>query len=248
MQKVKRRRKAWTMILVPPNPHRRTRQISVSTRRLAAVGATALVLLVAGIGWTEQTSTIAAATADRLAESQRTILSLVDSVQTLHVLAVRASHMPPRDMIMPVSGEITSRFSLSRFHPILDIFRAHRGVDLAAPIGTKIVAPAAGRVRSVGWRFAYGLTVELEHSGDVVTRYAHCRKALVHAGDQVTIGQPIATVGESGLTTGPHVHFEVLVHGKQVDPVHFLATTRTPDSTARQAEPSTDQRSAGMSQ
>ncbi len=248
MARKARRRNTWTVILVPPDPARRTRRVSVSTRKLAGVGVTAAVLLLGGITWTEETSSFAAATADRLAESQRTILSLVDSVQTLHVLAVRASHLPPKDMIMPVSGEITSRFALSRLHPILDIFRAHRGVDLAAPKGTNIVAPAAGRVRSVGWRFGYGLTVELEHSGDVITRYAHCRTALVHAGDRVAAGQAIATVGESGLTTGPHVHFEVLVHGSQVDPVRFLAASHSPAPGEQHAEQHGDARATGADQ
>ena len=69
---------------------------------------------------------------------------------------------------MPVNGEVTSRFSRSRFHPILQMFRAHRGVDLSAPSGTRVVAPASGHVMSVGWRLGYGLTLELAHSGGVV--------------------------------------------------------------------------------
>jgi murein DD-endopeptidase MepM/ murein hydrolase activator NlpD len=124
-----------------------------------------------------------------------------------------------------VNGEITSRFSHSRFHPILQIFRAHLGVDLAAARGTPIVAPADGRVASVGWRLGFGLTVEIVHSGGITTRYAHCRSAMVHQGDHVGIGQAIATVGASGLATAPHLHFEVLVHGTNVDPIKFLAST-----------------------
>ena len=114
-----------------------------------------------------------------------------------------------------------------RFHPILQIFRAHRGVDLSAPAGTRIVAPAEGTVTSVGWRLGYGLTIELAHSGGVTTRYAHCRSAMVHRGDHVAIGQAFATVGSSGLATAPHLHFEVLVHGTNVDPIKFLASTHT---------------------
>lgn len=231
-------RQRWTLILVPPHSGGRTRQMRISMRRLAATGVAALLVLLGAATWTEEATNVAATTADRLAESQRTIVSLLDSMQTLHVLAMRASRLPPKDMIMPVAGEITSRFASSRLHPILEIFRAHRGIDLAAPAGTRIVAPAAGRVRAVGRRFAYGLTIELEHSGDVVTRYAHCRAAYVRAGDRVKAGQVIAAVGSSGLTTGPHVHFEVLVHGAQVDPVRFLASTR--DTVA--------QRSSGMDQ
>ncbi|HTR76908.1 MAG TPA: M23 family metallopeptidase, partial [Gemmatimonadaceae bacterium] len=180
-------------------------------------------VVAAAATWTGETSSIAASTADRLAASQRTVVTLLDSVQSLGALAVRASRLPPRDMIMPVSGEITSPFSMSRLHPILGIFREHRGVDIAAPKGTPIVATAAGRVRSVGWRLDYGLTVEIEHTGDIATRYAHCTKAFVHVGDQVRGGDTIATVGSTGLATGPHVHFEVIDHGTPVDPIQFLA-------------------------
>ena len=74
----------------------------------------------------------------------------------------------------------------------------------------------------------YGLVVELVHSGGVVTRYAHCRSALVKPGERVTMGQAIATVGSSGLATAPHLHFEVLLRGSPVDPVKFLAGTRAP--------------------
>jgi murein DD-endopeptidase MepM/ murein hydrolase activator NlpD len=79
--------------------------------------------------------------------------------------------------------------------------------------------------------FGFGLVVELVHSGGVVTRFAHCRSALVKPGDRVQAGQAIATVGSSGLATAPHLHFEVLVRGRAVDPVRFLAQTRSiPDS------------------
>ena len=216
------------MILVPPHPTAPSRQVSVSTRSLAIVGLVALAFVGAAATWTGESTSIAASASDRLAESQRMVVALLDSVNTLNNVAsaARAARLPPRNMIMPVAGQITSPFSRSRLHPILDIFRAHRGVDVAAPVGTRIVAPAPGRVVSVGWRFGYGLTVELEHSGNISTRYAHCRSALVRPGDRVNEGDPIATVGESGLTTGPHVHFEVLVRGEQVDPIHFLAASR----------------------
>lgn len=233
-----RRRGAWTVILVPPHPTAPARRVSVSTRSLATIGLVALAFVGAAATWTGENSSIAATTADRLAESQRMVVALLDSVRTLTGVAdaARAARLPPRNMIMPVAGRITSRFTKSRLHPILAIFRAHKGVDLAAPEGTRIVAPAAGRVSSIGWHFGYGLTVELQHSGDIATRYAHCRSALVHVGDLVSAGDPIATVGESGLATGPHVHFEVLVHGTQVDPIHFLAASRDTAAVNRLAD------------
>jgi murein DD-endopeptidase MepM/ murein hydrolase activator NlpD len=118
-------------------------------------------------------------------------------------------------------------------HPLLRYFRAHLGTDIAAPSGTRIVAPAGARVRSVGWGLAYGLMIELEHSGGVITRFAHCRSAIVRVGDSVLEGETIGTVGSSGLATGSHVHFEVLVNGAQVDPIRFIAASREAAATDR---------------
>lgn len=186
------------------------------------------VIVASAATWTRETTSMAATSADKLAESQRLVVGLLDSVDALGAIVAqeRAARLPPRNMVMPVSGRISSRFATSRMHPILDIFRAHRGVDVAAPHGTRIVAPAAGRVRFVGWRLGYGLTVELEHSGGVLSRLAHCGKALVKMGDRVALGTPVATVGATGVATGPHVHFEVLTRGRSVDPIKFLASSR----------------------
>jgi murein DD-endopeptidase MepM/ murein hydrolase activator NlpD len=191
------------------------------------VGMAAFFVVAAAATYTGETTSLAANTADRLAETQRTVVGLLDSVQILEAMAARAAKLPPKDMLMPVqSATITSGFKSSRLHPILDIFRAHKGVDLAADRGTAIVAPANGRVISVGWRLGYGQTVEMQHSGQVVTLFAHCDKILVKEGQQVIAGQIIARVGSTGLATGPHLHFEVHRAGKQVDPIRFLAETR----------------------
>src|SRR5687767_7768980 len=157
----KNRGPGWTVILVPPRPGAPTRQVTVSTRSLITVGSVALMVVAAAATYTGETTKLANTTADRLAESQRTVVGLLDSVQILEAMAARAAKLPPKDMMMPVAAaQITSTFKSSRLHPILDVFRAHRGVDLAAMRGTPIVAPAAGRIRFVGWRIGYGLTVE----------------------------------------------------------------------------------------
>lgn len=222
------RKRAWTLILVPPGPAARTRRLSVRARTVGVLGSTFFVVVASAATWTRETTSLAASSADKLAESQRMVVGLLDSINALGALIARerAARLPPVNMVMPVSGRISSRFATSRLHPILDIFRAHRGVDLAAPHGTRIVAPAAGRVRYVGWRIGYGLTVELEHSGGVVSRLAHCGKALVKVGDRVAMGAPVATVGATGIATGPHVHFELLTRGRSVDPIKFLASSR----------------------
>ena len=129
---------------------------------------------------------------------------------------------PAAGVVLPVIGRISSRFTTSRFHPLLHIFRPHLGVDISAPAGTNITAPAPGRVSFVGRKFGEGLTVDIDHGDGIVSRYGHCKKILVHEGDQVSPGTVIATVGSSGLSTGPHVHFEVRLHNKPIDPLSFI--------------------------
>jgi murein DD-endopeptidase MepM/ murein hydrolase activator NlpD len=133
---------------------------------------------------------------------------------------------------LPVIGRIASGFSRSRRHPILHIRRPHLGVDVAAPTGTPVSAPASGRVRFVGRKFGFGLVVEIQHENRIVTRYAHLKKAMVAVGDQVAHGALIATVGRSGITTGPHLHYEVLVRGRQVDPLRFRIPQSSEEATA----------------
>lgn len=124
--------------------------------------------------------------------------------------------------IMPTAGWLASQFSRSRFHPILHTSRAHEGIDVVAPMGAPIIAPAAGRVISAGREPGYGLSLEIDHGNGIVTRYAHASRLVVHAGDRVIRGQMIAAVGNSGLTTGPHLHYEIHLRGKPVDPLTFV--------------------------
>ncbi|HEU4721793.1 MAG TPA: M23 family metallopeptidase [Gemmatimonadaceae bacterium] len=131
---------------------------------------------------------------------------------------------------LPVIGAIASRFSRARRHPLLKVVRPHLGVDVAARRGTEITAPAPGRVSFVGRKFGFGLVIEIDHGNGVVTRYAHCGSSLVNAGARVERGVPIATVGTSGLASGPHLHYEVLVRGRQVDPLRYKLTQPATDS------------------
>lgn len=122
---------------------------------------------------------------------------------------------------LPVIGAIVSGFTRARRHPLLHVVRPHLGIDIAAARGTRVSAPASGRITYIGRNFALGLTMEIAHAEGVSTRYAHLRSALVHVGDEVARGATIATVGSSGLTTGPHLHYEVAVNGRPVDPTRF---------------------------
>ncbi|HKX33337.1 MAG TPA: M23 family metallopeptidase, partial [Blastocatellia bacterium] len=135
-----------------------------------------------------------------------------------------ASEAEPGEVEMqrPLSGRISSPFGLRR-DPIHGHQRRHAGVDIAAPRGTEIKAAAPGTVVFAGRRGGYGNLVEIEHADGRRTRYAHAAELLVAAGDQVSDGQPIATVGATGRATGPHLHFEVMENGVKVNPLQALA-------------------------
>jgi murein DD-endopeptidase MepM/ murein hydrolase activator NlpD len=123
--------------------------------------------------------------------------------------------------ILPTVGWVSSRFAMHRAHPILGVTRAHQGIDIAAPAGAPVIAPAAGVVITTSTQAGYGLLLELDHGRGVVTRYGHLSRILVRAGQSVTRGQLLANVGSSGLSTGPHLHYEIRVAGEVVDPLLF---------------------------
>ena len=126
--------------------------------------------------------------------------------------------------IQPTAGHISSAFSRWRQHPILNLARPHAGIDITAQRGTPIVASARGKVRFVGRNGEFGLMVEIDHGFNVVTRYAHASKILVRAGQTVERGDTIALVGSTGLAAGDHLHYEVLVGGRAVNPRQYLIT------------------------
>lgn len=123
--------------------------------------------------------------------------------------------------IFPINARITSRFG-NRIHPILGYRRFHAGIDFGASYGTTIRAADAGQVIFAGWYGGYGRAVIVNHGDGLTTLYAHASRLLVTEGSYVQQGQAIATVGSSGLSTGPHLHFEVRRNGAPVDPAGFL--------------------------
>jgi hypothetical protein len=129
-------------------------------------------------------------------------------------------------------AHMTSAFSVRRFHPISKCYKAHTGIDYGAPTGTAIFATANGRVKFTGWETGYGKLVILKHPNGYLTYYAHCSKLLVKPGQLVEQGQIIARVGQTGLATGPHVHYEVRVHGKPINPNTVKKTRNRPLSPA----------------
>ncbi len=124
-------------------------------------------------------------------------------------------------MIKPASGSITSSFGM-RYHPILKRSRPHQGIDIGASNRSPIVAAASGTVIKAGWMSGYGNTVVIDHGSGISTLYGHCSVIHVAAGQTVTMGTKVASVGSTGLATGPHLHFEVRKNGTPVNPVPYL--------------------------
>lgn len=129
----------------------------------------------------------------------------------------------------PVAGRISSRFGVRR-HPLSGCRQQHRGIDIAAPLGSTIHAVAAGRVVFAGWRGGYGQLVEMVHAGGWRSRYAHLGTMAVQAGDRLRTGAVLGTVGRSGATTGPHLHMEIEYAGDAIDPLIVLGATATASS------------------
>ncbi len=120
--------------------------------------------------------------------------------------------------IWPVAARITSGFGM-RYHPILHFGRMHKGIDFGAHYGQPIVATADGQVTRAGWAGGYGRQVRLAHGGGMATSYNHMSRIIVEPGTLVHQGQVIGYVGSSGLSTGPHLHYEVYRNGVAVNPM-----------------------------
>ena len=128
------------------------------------------------------------------------------------------SHIPS---IWPVQGWVTSWFGMRR-DPFTGQRQMHEGMDIVAPRGSAIVAAADGRVVYSGWKSGWGRCVEVDHGNGVHTFYAHCQSQRVNAGDNVTRGKIIATVGSSGRATGTHLHYGVSRSGAWVNPRNYI--------------------------
>ena len=127
-------------------------------------------------------------------------------------------------MMMPVNGHITSYFG-NRYHPILHFMRFHAGLDIGAGWGSPIVAAGDGQVVAAGWAGGYGREVQIAHGGGLVSLYGHMSEIVATPGSYVRQGQLIGYVGSSGLSTGPHLHFEVRMGGQPVNPLGVRFTS-----------------------
>ena len=128
-------------------------------------------------------------------------------------------------LAMPVNGRLTSQFGMRR-HPILGYTRMHAGQDYGAPFGSPIYAVTDGQVKYAGYKGGYGRYVNLDHGGGMGTGYGHMSRVAVAAGQHVRRGQVVGYVGSSGLSTGPHLHYELYRNGRPVNPASVTFTSR----------------------
>jgi len=148
-------------------------------------------------------------------------LSALEQEANVHEMAYSA--FPGR---MPADGARFGSPFGNRIDPFTRRLSFHPGVDLVAPSGTAVLAAAGGRVIFAGPKGGYGNAVEIDHGNGLITRYGHALRVLVREGDLVLPLQHVADVGSTGRSTGPHLHFEVLVNGAPVDPSAYLALFR----------------------
>lgn len=205
-------------------------------RLLAGLTPTDRAVQQAGIGgpageWSERDSLSAAgvlgsevlaARLDMEALTRRANILVRSIVEARDSLSRHQTRLAAYPSLMPTKGWLTSAFARERVHPILHLARPHEGIDVTAPMGAEIEAPAAGTIREVRWVEGYGNMVTIDHGYGIVTKYAHCSKILVARGTYVKRGQVIALVGSTGLSTGPHLHYEVWVNGKPADPLRYV--------------------------
>jgi len=141
----------------------------------------------------------------------------------------KMNHMPA---IMPISNDDLKHtgagFGMRR-HPILNIVRMHEGIDFHAPYGSEVCATADGRIDDVRFSKMFGKVVEIDHGYGILTLYAHLSDFMVRRGQTVKRGQVIGLMGNTGLSSGVHLHYEVHLNGREVDPVNYFFSDLTPE-------------------
>lgn len=156
---------------------------------------------------------------DELAQNAQ--LEEVKQQYLITYLSTNKDSMVSIPTIWPVKGYLTSGFG-PRKAPMAGASRMHKGLDISNRIGTPVRAPARGTVTFTGMDGAYGICIVLDHGNGIVTRYAHLQKSSVREGEQVNRGDVIGALGNTGRSTGPHLHYEVIVNGIHVNPIRYI--------------------------
>lgn len=164
---------------------------------------------------------IALSTFENDKEIAREIIKEEVTYEAVPKIVERGTKIPPT-YIKPISGGRLSSGFGRRSRPTRGASTYHKGVDWAIPTGSSVVASCGGTVARAGWGSGYGYVVYINHPDGRQTRYGHLSKVLVSAGQKVTQGQRIALSGNTGVSTGPHLHFEILIGGSQVNPLQYL--------------------------
>ncbi len=152
--------------------------------------------------------------------SEEIVLEEVD-FEAVPRIVRRGTRIPPT-FIQPISGGVLTSSFGSREAPTAGASTNHQGTDWATPVGTAVVASCGGTVTRAGWASGYGYVVYIQHEGGRETRYAHLSRVLVSVGQQVEQGERIALSGNTGRSTGPHLHFEIRINGVAVNAVDYL--------------------------
>ncbi len=175
-------------------------------------------------------------------KSQDEVVKMADNKEKLYAAIPAIQPISNKQLVALASG-----FGW-RTHPIYKVRKMHTGIDFAAAIGTPIYATADGKVQSVDVKFSgYGKMVEIDHGFGYHTRYCHMHEFAVRAGQNIKRGDLVGYVGNTGLSTAPHLHYEVLINGSQVDPVHYFYNDLTASEYEKVLElASIDNQSLGM--
>jgi len=200
-----------------------------------ALGAVAAIALAANPAQANEaaattTTQIAGAVAAQNATGDREFSELFASWKSIDTTGVASATAQPMAAVSVPSGMplhdaiMTSDFGM-RIHPVLGGRRNHKGIDLAQPTGTPVYATADGIVSRAEPFSSYGNYIQIEHGGQIQTRFGHLSAFAVTAGEQVHKGQLIGYVGTTGRSTGPHLHYEVRVAGEAVDPRPYMVAT-----------------------
>ena len=153
-----------------------------------------------------------------------------DRARQLEVIEQVLSRRELKSAVSPAGRPVADGWLSSYYGKRVDPFTGHqamhKGMDFAGKLGSEVLATAEGVVTWAGKRYGYGRLVEINHGNGYSTRYGHCQKILVQVGEKVMPGQKIALMGSSGRSTGPHVHYEVLKNGRQIDPTRYIRASR----------------------